>query len=51
MCLLILLFYVLYNSSIVIACYVYEGMSFVTFVQNHYIPREIMLRRTKDLNV
>jgi hypothetical protein len=28
-----------------------EGTSFMTFVRNRYIIREIMLRRTKDINI
>jgi hypothetical protein len=33
-----------------IMCHNDEGMSFMTFVRRSLYPKEIMLRRTKDIN-
>jgi hypothetical protein len=45
-----LIFHILLLSFINIYCYD-EGTSFMTFVKDHYILREIMLQRTKGINL
>jgi hypothetical protein len=34
-----IIFYVLYDSSIIIICYVDEGMSFITFIRKPLYPK------------
>jgi hypothetical protein len=41
--------YISYASSLINTCCDDESMPFMTFYEDHYILREIMLRRMKDL--
>jgi spore coat polysaccharide biosynthesis predicted glycosyltransferase SpsG len=43
--------YISYASSFINIYRVYEGMSFIPLSEDHYILREIMLRRTKGINI
>jgi hypothetical protein len=43
--------YISYTSAYINIYHIDEGISFITFVWRLLYPKEIMLQRTKDINI